>query len=629
MKTIRKIKVITLLFLLLLLIYTLLRTWFYLLYFHGHGKVPALAAIFALGVSMDFTALFYVNLLFLLFYFFVFDWLPERIGSKIALSLFLLLNIPFLAINFIDLGYFKFTNRRITRDFLLVMNDSLGALPAFFKNYWYLFLSFALVVVCLFFAAKRILYRTTVVAEQAWYVKYPLALLIIIVLSGLARGVGGRPVLPTTPLLYFDAEYQPLAANSTLSFLYSIAKRHRELDVLNFYSEKELDSIFTIKRVYHHKEPFQRKNVVIFIMESFCREYLENGSPYRAKTPFLDSLISQSTWCSNAFSNGTISNQGIVSILASMPPVLDGPYFYSIYSNNKIRALGTILKEEGYSTHFFMGAGPDHFGFGKFCRMAGIDHYVSREDFNDDRYYDGSWGIYDHRFLPFGAGMLQKQAKPFLAVFFNLNSHYPFAIPPELRNRFNFPGQQPSQKSAAYVDYSLQLFFNEAKHSDWYRNTIFVFSADHSLLSYGRNDFNAYTAFRIPIFIFDPSAPEYHEIKKTVQQTDIVPTILDKLAYSGAFMSFGRSIYDSTAENYAINRFRGVIQAADTGFLLGYNPETKQPAYLYRTTGDSSVKTNLVKDPAYEAIKSRLLRFDKAVLQRYNNSIIHNNIFVR
>ena len=64
---------------------------------------------------------------------------------------------------------------------------------------------------------------------------------------------------------------------------------------------------------------------------------------------------------------------------------------------------------QGYSTHFFYGADPDHFGFGKFCKIVGIDHHHTSRDFNDEKYYDGSWGIYDHQFLPFAGRMLQKE----------------------------------------------------------------------------------------------------------------------------------------------------------------------------------------------------------------------------
>jgi phosphoglycerol transferase MdoB-like AlkP superfamily enzyme len=290
--------------------------------------------------------------------------------------------------------------------------------------------------------------------------------------------------------------------------------------------------------------------------------------------------------------------------------------------------LGTILKEQGYATHFFMGAGPDHFGFGKFCKMAGIDQYHSRTDFNDDRYYDGNWGIFDHRFLPFGARTLNKEKQPYLAVFFNLSSHLPFTIPVELRDKFRHSGKTAFLRSVSYVDYSLRLFFDSIKNSPDYKNTLFVFTADHSIIGYIKESFDPFSIYRIPIFFFDPASSQYEHISKPVQQTDIVPTILDKLAYSDPFMAFGRSIYDSS-ENYVVNKYQGMVQVTDSSFLLGFNAETGKPAYLLNTRNDATLKINLLDSLPYAATRDRLLRFNKAVIQRYNNALIQNQLYIK
>lgn len=622
-----RLKISLLIMVILLAIYLLIRIVFYCIYFN-HADVDAamFVKLFYWGMRLDFTALFYINLPFWIYYFFLHYLPPVTLRTKIAVVLLALLNVPFLAINCIDLAYYGITNRRSTSDLLFVFLDSLSALPAFIKNYWHLFLLFFIMAVMLCIAASAILQKDLHRNGRTWYAEYLLGLVTIGAFAFIARGTGERPIFPSTPLLYFEAQYQPLAGNSTLTFLFSLAKRRQQLEFKNYYSNSQLDSIFTIKRQYNHTEPFRHKNVVIFILESFCREQLEPGSPYRAQTPFLDSLIKQSTWCSNAFANGVASNQGIVSILASMPPLLDEPYFHSIYSNNKLRGLGTILKEEGYATHFFMGAGPDHFGFGKFCKMVGIDNYHSRIEFDDDTWYDGNWGIFDHKFLPFGAKKLSKKHNPFLAVFFNLSSHFPFSLPHDLKKQFR--GRSAFLRSVSYVDYSLRLFFDSIKNSPVYKNTLFVFTADHSIIGYVKKSFDPFTVYRIPIFIYDPSSPVYEAINKPVQQTDIVPTILDKLAYSKAFMAFGRSIYDTT-ENYVVNKYQGMVQVTDSSFLFGYNEKNEKQAYLLNTQNGSTLKEDLADSAKYAGIRQRLLRYDKAVIQRYNNALIKNQLYVK
>jgi phosphoglycerol transferase MdoB-like AlkP superfamily enzyme len=623
----RKIKVISLLFLCLLVFYTLLRLAFYSMYFSSSATDAPVLRIFLAGVQLDFTALFALNLVFLVFYFFVHHRLPASWRNSVALLLFLLLNIPFLALNFIDLGYYGFTARRSTSDIVFVTGDSWSSLPSLLKNYWYLFLLFAATLVLMVWLVKRILKTGEPPAGMGWK-QYALAIIVFVISGAIARGFAARPVMPSTPLLYFDARYQPLVSNTTISFIYSVLKRQSQLEIKSYYTPVALDSVFTIRRQYAHATPFRQKNVVVFILESFCREYFIRGHRYKAYTPFLDSLIAQSTWCNDAYANGLSSNQGIVSILGAMPPLLDEPYFHSIYSNNKFKGLGTLLKEHGYSTHFFMGAGPDHFGFGKWSKLAGIDHYYSRKDFNDDRFYDGNWGIYDHRFLPFGASVLNATKPPFLAVLFNISSHHPFTLPPELHDRFQVPGQNEILNSITYVDHSLRLMFDSIKNTTWYGNTLFVFTADHASVGYLTQNINAWSGYRIPIFFHDPANPVHVNIEKPVQQTDIVPTVMDYLHYPRPFMAFGRSVYD-TVYNPVINKSLGVINITDSAFILGYNESAEKPVYLYDRRADTGLTHNLLNIPAYAPVQNALLRFNRAVIQRYNNSLIQNQLFIR
>jgi phosphoglycerol transferase MdoB-like AlkP superfamily enzyme len=624
-----RIKRVVAMLLLLLGIYSLLRMAFYLFYFEGNDlSFTTLCAMFYWGMRIDFAILFYLNLPFVAWYLFIDGFVP-RLWQRVAmLVLWWLPNAGMLAVNTIDLAYFGFINRRSTVDLLYVAGDSLKGIGSLLVSYWYLLLFFGLATVGLYLAGKKWLYGKQAVARIHTLPGYSVALVVLIILGVFARGTADRPLLPSTPLLYFPPQYQPLVNNSTYTFLYSVLKRQQQLAVKIDFTPKTLDSIFTIRRQYSQVVPFAKKNVVVIILESFSKELLQAGSGHRASTPFLDSIIAQSTWCNNAYANGLMSNQGIVSILASMPPFLDEPYYHSVYSNNALRGIGEVLKEQGYATHFFMGAGSDHFGFAKFCRLVGIDRYHSRDDFNDNRFDDGHWGIFDHKFLPFAAGVLNREPKPFLAVLFNLSSHDPYILPPDLRSRFRFPGQQPFQRSVAYVDYSLRLFFDSVKHTDWYKNTLFVFTADHTNYRTLQKAGNNFTAYRIPIFLFNPAEPVYRVIDKPVQQMDIVPTILDRLHYAGPFMAFGRSV-DDTAVNYMLSRPGSLVQVLDSSFLLGYNDATSQPVYLYRYHQDEPLQHNLLHDTAYREPVGRLQRYLKAVIQRYNNSLINNDLLIK
>ncbi|GAC1427393.1 MAG: hypothetical protein NVSMB7_04240 [Chitinophagaceae bacterium] len=446
----------------------------------------------------------------------------------------------------------------------------------------------------------------------------------------LARGLSSRPIIPSTPLLYLPAQYQPLATNSTITVLYSLFKRQTSLKEKNYYTASRLDTLFTIKQQFSPALPFNKMNVVFFILESFAKEYMDKKDPLQAKTPFLDSIMAESIVCNNAFANGLESNKGIVALLAGIPPFFDEPFYYSPYSNNNIRGIGTLLKEEGYNTSFFMGAGYDHFGFARFSAIMGIDNYYSMNDYGNSRHYDGNWGIYDHYFLPYTARQIAKKKTPFFSTVFTISTHFPYTLPDTLKKQFTIKGQGAEQNSMSYLDYSLRLFFDVIKNEPWYSNTLFVFSADHNIFWHLKEKATLYKSFRIPLFLYLPGQRIHKEINKPVQQLDIVPSILDLLHYNHPFMSFGKSVFDTLSPGIAVSHFDDLYQAIDSSYLYGYNEKTEKPAYLYHFRSDTALEEDLLikgRLPDQHAIK--LEEHLKALMQYFNYGMIKNKLYIK
>ena len=626
----QKTRKAVLIFLYLLLLYSLLRLVFYLLYFNKNDfSGTELATVIYWGWRMDISGIFYLNLGFFIYYFLIQDLLFTRRKRLVTVSLLSVINLPLLAVNIIDLAYYKFNLRRSTVDLFSVAADSLHALGAFWKAWWYLFVLFIVLSFLSVIIFNRILEESS--HNKEGYLKRNLlpCICFLLVTGLLARGLSGRPIIPSTPLLYLPAEYQSLATNSTITILYSMVKRQTILKEKSYYPVSGLDTLFTIRHQLKSAEPFNKMNVVIFIMESFGKEYTDDRDPLRARTPFIDSIIAESIVCNNAYANGLESNKGIVAILGGIPPFFDEPFFYSSYSNNSIRGIGTLLKEEGYNTNFFMGAGYDHFGFARFSKMLGIDNYYSMNDYGNDSHYDGNWGIYDHYFLPYAARQLVKKKSPFLSVIFNISTHFPNTLPDSLKTQFTIKGQNAQQNSISYFDYSLRLFFDIIKNESWYKKTIFVFSADHNIYLHGREKAGLYKNFRIPIIVHLPGQRIHQAIDKPVQQLDIVPTILDILHYKQPFMSFGQPVSD-TGPGIVFNNYGDLYQAIDSSYLFGYNEKTEQPAYLYNFRSDTALVKDLLLNgqlPDQHAVKMQ--EHLRAVIQYFNYSMIKNKLYIR
>ncbi len=625
-----KIKKFLELFLLLLGVYFLLRICFVGIYFNVRNiPLAELFKIFYWGFRLDFAVLFFLNLPLWIYLLFIADLVKSDSANRSVMTvLLILINLPFIALNILDLAYFDFNLRRSTVDLLNVFADSTSATTSQLFKYWYLLLLFLVIGVGMFIVTKRIL-KTFILKDGTAGRKFNwlVSVVILFALALFAKGVNGRFIKPSTPLLYVQSHHLPAAGNSTISFLYSLFEKQTRLEEMHLFSEEKLDSLFDIRRQYEHKQDFSKKNIVLFILESFSRDVLENGSSSKARTPFLDSLINESIVCKTAYANGLESNKGIVALLAGIPPFLNEAFYNSPYNSNPIRGLGTILKEEGYNTNFFMGASPDHFGFGKLCRMLGIDNYYSKNDYGNKRDFDGNWGIYDHNFLPYSAGVLKSKKVPFLAIIFNISSHAPHLVPIGLKSQFNIPGQTDYQNSVSYVDYSIRLFFDSIRNAEWYRNTLFVFAADHGRHWIIDSKAILYKALQIPIFFHIPSHDKQN-ITKITQQMDVVPTILDICNYSKPFMSFGKSIFDSTP-GIAVNMMYGAYQLIDSAFLYGYSGKYEKPAYFYHYKKDSMLNFNLLNDSNYSFQSSEREMQLRSIIQRFNNSLLKHQLFVK
>lgn len=610
------------LFLLLLVIYALLRLAFLFTYFSAEKwTIAGFAKLCYWGIRIDFASLLYINLPFLLLYFFCDPFIHHKYKNKLLVSIFSIINLPFIALNFIDIIYFKYNHRRSTVDLLDVFGDSSSAFGSFFKQYWYVLLIFLAASILFVAIAKKILKAQAEKPVRLTLYFTSVALMLILSL-GFARGFAHRPIFPSTPLLYFDARLQPLVNNSTFNFIYSILRRQTVLEKKHYFSDQQLDSIYNIHHQYQHDSPFTKRNVVVFVLESFSKDFFKGG-PQEAYMPFFDSLMQHSTVFNNAYCNALESNKGLPAILGSVPDVMDEPIYLSNYANLSSKSFGHILKEQGYNTSFFMGAEYDHFGFARLCKMVGIDEYYSRDTYGrHPEEFDGIWGIYDEYFFNYFGNVISQKQQPFFSVLFNLSSHTPYKIPDETARKIHVEGQWPHQDSKTYVDYCFKQLFNKISHQPWFSNTIFVFVADHGYRFKTKPD-NILTEIRIPLFIYDPQQPEYHPVDRIVKQLDIVPSLLDKLNYSRPFTSFGNSFYRS-GPSFSINRLNGVYQYIDSSDFIGYDEQHEQLVFHYRYRSDSMLQNNLVKTKSINMRNKEMLL--KAFLQRINNSLISSSL---
>lgn len=125
---------------------------------------------------------------------------------------------------------------------------------------------------------------------------------------------------------------------------------------MNLVDKATIDSLVVPIKQYKNN-PKTKPNVVIFILESFAREYIGsfnkdlNIKNYKGYTPFVDSLAQHSLIFTNAYANGYKSIHGMSSVIAGVPSFKDA-FTSSPYPKQKIESLVSILKVK-VMTHLF------------------------------------------------------------------------------------------------------------------------------------------------------------------------------------------------------------------------------------------------------------------------------------
>ncbi len=186
-------------------------------------------------------------------------------------------------------------------------------------------------------------------------------------------------------------------------------------------------------------------------------------------------------------------------------------------------------------------------------------------------------------------------------------------------------GPHPICKSIYYGDMSLRKFFQQAKKEPWFNKTLFVIVADHTPSSNSEIYNQRTEMYRIPIAFYDPSGKLPRKREKAIfQQIDIMPTVLDLLNIKADYYSIGNS-YFSKEPREAVTYLEGSYYYFQNDKLLVFSND--KIVNLFDFTIKTKNPTNLLPEKKAEAEKmaTRL----KAIIQRYNHDLIHNQTIVR
>lgn len=625
--------------LIILLIYSISRVIFYL-FFYKYFPDISVADFFKMmvfGVRFDLAAIFIINLVYITFYIIPFRFRANKYYQSVLEYFFYITNSIAFVLICIDFEYFRYTFKRTTADFLDYLcigggNDVFKLLPRYIIDFWYVEVILAFFIFIMVFLYRKT--RANTVFQFKGIKHYLLSTIMFVIFSFIAivcarGGLQLRPVSIITAGEYTSAQNVPVILNTPFTVINTWD--NQRLERKDYYkSEDELKKVYYPEIELKSVGNFKKNNVVIIILESFSKEHigalnkdLDNGN-YKGYTPFLDSLIGESLVFVNAYANGKKSIEGIPAIVSGMPTLMNNAYVSSIYAGDNLNSIPSLLKKYGYVSSFYHGGTNGTMKFDDFTRMAGFDNYYGRNEYADDKDYDGEWGIFDEPFLQYFATNLGKTKQPFVSAIFTLSSHHPYRVPDKYKN--DFPeGKLDIHKSIRYTDFALKRFFQTASKMEWFDSTLFVLTADHTSHAYYDYYKNNIGQFEVPIIFYKHNSELKGFDTTLTQQIDIMPSVLDYLNYNGRFVAFGKSVFDKNPPHFSISYINNIYQLIMDDFVIQYDGE--KTISLHNIKSDNMLSENL--SDKNSVIKDKLEKFVKAVIQSYNNRLIDNKLTVR
>ncbi len=385
-------------------------------------------------------------------------------------------------------------------------------------------------------------------ALGAWAVVLACALLGTLAINqNFPRGLGG------------NAYQNELASNGPFQFF--AAFRNNELDYLQFYAtlpDQRTGSLLRrevvegnarfvtndpedIRRVIDNPGPEQRHNVVLVTVESLSARYLGSFGDSRGLTPNLDALRDRSLFFDNLYATGTRTDRGLEAITLSVPPTPGRSIVKRIGRESGYASLGQQFRDKGYDSVFVYGGRGYFDNMNAFFSGNGYRVIDQSSVAEADMSFQNAWGMSDEDLYQQTLRVADQDhaaGKPFFLQLMTTSNHRPYTYP---QGRIDIPSGSGREGALKYTDYAIGQFLAEAKEKPWFANTVFLFVADHTAGSAGKEDLPV-ANYHIPLFIYAHGLIEPARVSRLTSQIDIAPTLLGLLGFDYTSTFFGRNV---------------------------------------------------------------------------------------
>ncbi|MCL4113349.1 UNVERIFIED_CONTAM: hypothetical protein GTU68_027537 [Idotea baltica] len=280
-------------------------------------------------------------------------------------------------------------------------------------------------------------------------------------------------------------------------------------------------------------------NLVIILQESLGAEFVGalGGTPV---TPYLDTLAEEGIWFDNLYATGTRSVRGIEAVTTGFTPTQARSVVKLPKSQTGFFTIAELLGRRGYDTSFIYG-GEAHFdNMRQFFVGNGFQRVIEEKDFENPG-FKGSWGVSDEDlFAKAHKDFGESRERPFFSLVFTSSNHSPFEFPEGNFELYEQP-RATVNNAVKYADYAMGKFFEQAKQSSYWKNTLFLVVADHNSRVRGAN-LVPIEYFHIPALVLGGSVtPQTYS--RMASQIDLLPTLLGLMGIDSDHPATGHDLF--------------------------------------------------------------------------------------
>jgi phosphoglycerol transferase MdoB-like AlkP superfamily enzyme len=329
------------------------------------------------------------------------------------------------------------------------------------------------------------------------------------------------------------------------TFYRTIADADAERQLRQEFEEARSTAVFTngshpLERQVTASGPSKPLNVVLVTIESLGSDYVESFGGKAGLTPNLDRIGAEGLRFTEVYATGTRTVRGLEALSLSVPPT-PGHAVLTRKNNKGFQTLGGVLKDQGYEPLFVYG------GYSYFDNMKdffGGNGYTVVDRTSLERSeisHETIWGVADEDLFKLVTREIDARAASGRKVFAHVmttSNHRPYTYP---EGRVDIPSKSGRDGAVKYTDWAIGNFIKEASTRPWFKDTLFVFIADHTSHSRGRTDLPPEN-YRIPLIFYAPGVLGPRTIDSVASQIDVGPTILSVLNVSYTSRFFGQDI---------------------------------------------------------------------------------------